>query len=200
MFGNNNSFGAAPGQNPYYPGGSVPQPSPMSVMDWQDFAIGKWTQIPAYLPTLTLPTGPNIGLMARDRPVSFSFTALASGNNAVQFDIPTNVFAISAACFTNDDSDLPIGRNPLDCFRIQMTRANGDKFQTAPALGSTICGTAANPRLVGPSGWLFNNGSTLQIAIQSLFAHIDVDITFYTVEVRGPFNFGAQALPYGNVG
>lgn len=193
------AFGAP--SNPNFPGGGFPQPSAMAVPGWEDFAAGKWTQIPAYLPTLTLPTGPSIGLMPRDRPLTFTFTGAASSNNAFQFDIPTTVFAVTAACVTTDGSGFPIGRNSLDMFRLQFTRANGDKFTSDLALGSTICGTAANPRLVGPSGWMFNNGSTMQVLVQNLFAvPVTIDIVFFTVEVRGPFNFALQALPYGNVG
>ncbi len=189
------------GNNSYFPGGGTPSPSPMSVPGWEDFAAGKWSQVPAYLPTLTLPTGPSIGLMPRDRPLTFTFSGAATTPNAFQFDIPTTVFALTAACVTTDGSGLPVGRSSLDMFRIQLTRSNGDKFTSDLALGSTICGTAANPRLIGPSGWMFNNGSTMQVLVQNLFAvPVSIDIVCYSVEVRGPFNFGLQALPYGNVG
>lgn len=164
---------------------------------WSDFAGGPWAQIPAYLPTLTLPYGPNVGLQLRRFPTTFTFTSLVAQQTTVQIDTPTSFFAVTAGSFTTDNSDVPRGRDPLSMFRVQFVRPMGDRFDVAAGLGSTMCGPASNPALLGPNGWMVDRGSGVQITVTPLFTPIAVDIVLWGAEVRGPYNYIWNTVPFG---
>lgn len=193
-------YGAGYGAPAPSPGAAAAQPmlQPPSLADYAQNAP-RWARLQAYLPEVTMPMGANIGLQARDYVANFTFTAATAQTLNLQFSQPTTVFALAASAYDTSGTITDDLRNPLNLFRVQIERTNGDRFQTSAALGSSIFGSAAQPRLVGPSGWMFDIGGVARIIVTPLIATLAVDLTFYSIEVRGPSNFVWQAVPFGYV-
>lgn len=174
--------------------GTVPAQPDIGMTTLADFARSgtSFVHVPLYLPTGLFPAGDNIALVPRDRPLNFAFTtAGGSTTKTLQFEVPTTVFGLTAAAIKTDGTtDLPVGMNPLDTFLVQITRtASGDKLQTEPAPGSTVCGTGVQPRLIGPGGWIVDAGGAFSVNVTNIVANISVAIVLWTCEVRGPSNF-----------
>lgn len=178
--------------------GSVPMAPSLSPPGWSDFAQGGgWAQIPAYLPTLTLPFGPNVGVQQRRRPLTFTSASTTTLTTVVSFDVPTTIYALTAGAYDTAGANLPVGLSPLDTFRVQFVRANGDRFDTAAGLGSTLCGTALQPALIGPNGWMIDRGGAVSVTVTTLRTNLSVDIVLWGAEVVGPYNFTWSTSPFG---
>lgn len=205
-FGAPLGYGGGPGPGQGYgapapmPGSVAAQPmlGPPSLSDYAANAPA-WARLQAYLPEVTMPVGRNIGIQERDYVANWTFTSTTAQAQNLQFSQPSTIYAMTAAAVDTSGTITANLRNPLDLFRVQLTRINGDRFQTASALGSTIFGTGTAPRLIGPSGWMFDIGGTLRIDVTPLISTLIIDMVFWTLEVRGPSNFVWQAVPFGYV-
>ena len=110
----------------------------------------------------------------------------------LSFDLNSCAYAITAAVY---DTSLggtfpPNGfANPLDTFKVQFRLAQGRQYQTAPILGSAVCGDAKFPRFLGMPAWRLPKGTTLQALITPLVANIEVDISLWCIEL---YNFAGN--------
>jgi hypothetical protein len=153
-------------------------------------AGGRWYRRQVYYPEPPFPMSDTTAIQPRDRPVSLvngvANTAIPS---IVQFDIPTCVYAFAASCVDTVTPGNLTGLDPRDLFTVQFEVTQGDRFSTATALASTLCGTAARPRLIGGVGWLFDRGGSALITITPLLADLRIDVNLISVEIRGPANY-----------
>lgn len=150
----------------------------------------RWIRIPAHLPQIGVPDAEFITIKPFDIVNTFSGNAAnAAYTQTVQFPEPCTIFAVTAAVIDTAGGAFPVGLDPLDAFTIALTRTNSDKLQSSAGLGSTICGTAQRPRYVGPSGWVQDRGSSIQVVITPLRASLRIDLVFWTAVTYGPTAF-----------
>jgi hypothetical protein len=151
-----------------------------------------WQREQVYYPTPLLPEAPNLAKTPRD--IVLRFTNQAVGQEIflpLQVDIPGVIYAVSGGAYTTDDSNLPVGRDPLDTFLVRIERNNGDRLQTQAGLGSAVVGPARFPRLLGGPGYVFQRGASLRVAVTPLIANLDITICCWIMEIRGPTNISA---------
>jgi hypothetical protein len=127
----------------------------------------------------------------RDRPIEAVINLAANNSQprVIQFDIPTCVYALSASAVSTADATTYTGINPRDLFTLSFENTNGDRFTTAPALASTICGSGSDPRLIGGVGWLFDRGGSLLVTVTPLVDNLRIDVNLISIEIRGPANY-----------
>jgi hypothetical protein len=143
-----------------------------------------------YFPSLWIPQGANIGTQLRRRPITIINQAAAVDViQAIQFDIPTTVFCLTAGVIDTTGANLPVGLNPLDSFTCQFQHTNGDLYDTQPMLGGASLGTAERPALLGGPGWMQDRGTSVLLTVQPLRANLRIDICLWSIEMRGPANY-----------
>jgi hypothetical protein len=105
------------------------------------------------------------------------------------FTKDTQIFARNASVFLADNTDLPVGRTPLSCAQIKMSRsasANADYIDTMAGslLPSAEClyGTGGLPGFFIGNALAISNGSYLLIECATLLNNIQVDITLAVLE------------------
>jgi hypothetical protein len=191
------------GVSPHSPGGTGPHG--VVVMDSR--AANKeagipYVHMPVFPPTVAEALDGNIHYAPRFRTAVFGGEGTAAGviqTQAVPFSCPTVVVARSGAAIDASDADLPIGRDSLDTFKVQMFTTGqlqdlldagaGGATSTSPTvlvLGSALLGPAALPGLIPKNGRFFDNGYFLNITVQVLIANIEVHVTLWCVEEIGP--------------
>ena len=205
MYGNGGRGGGGGGYRPGPPNEVAPWPFPndaapaMAPSTFQSMAQDKnvgWAKVPAYLPNLTLPMAEFIAIKPFDIIESMAGNAAGTAfTRTVNFPQPTVVFALNAGVTEDAGGNLPVGPSPLDQFTLQIIRTNGDQLQTAAALGGSICGTAQRPRLIGPTGWVQDRGSSLQITCTPLVANLRIDLCFVCAVIYGPASFTWNSIP-----
>jgi len=184
------------GNNPYQNGGA-PWPPPagaQATLNPPNLAsharnAPSWYQKQVYWPELWFPAGNSIGLQLRRRPISVTVAANTATPTLVQFDTPTTIYALTAGVQETTGGAFPVGQDPLNLFTIEFIRTQGDRLDTAPALGGALLGTAARPALLGGPGWMFDRGGALQATITPLVNNLRIDVVLMGIEVRGPANF-----------
>ncbi len=150
----------------------------------------EFEEVPVAMPMPWLPIASDIAWGLNDRVQTF--TNLAANAESIQrlnFDIPSAVFALTAAVRRTDGNAIngDFG-NVLDTFRVQFTLSQGRQWQTNNAMGSAIVGTAQRPRWLGRPCWRFNNGAVLQVRLTPLIANLQVDIVVWALETTGASN------------
>jgi len=174
--------------NPVGGGAAINMPS-RAQMGGEGGPLPPWQRVPVYPPQLLLSTNKYVGHQTRDYGAGILNIAINTVTTAtVQFDTPSILFALTASAFTTDGVGLPVGREALDTFLIGLEHSNGDRLTTTARLGSTICGSASQPRLVGGNGWVFDRGSTAVFLITPLMANLRIDVNLMCIEERGPSN------------
>ena len=149
-----------------------------------------WYREQVFYPTPWFPAGQNIGLQLRIRPLTIlNQAAGANVLQTIQFDIPTSVYAITAAAVDTTGAALPVGLSSLDTFTVQFQHTNGDLYSTLPALGSPVCGDGGNFALLGGPGWSQDRGTSILVTAQPLRANLRIDIVLWGIEARGPANY-----------
>lgn len=146
-----------------------------------------------------IPVGTNLALQPRVRPITFDVDdngAVVGRNNInLQFSRPSVLFQMTASAVATGQG-AAIAGDPRDTFRIQMQRSNGqEELINAPALGSTVLGSAERPFKVAPNGWTFDRGESLIVTITPLRADLSIDITLTVAEITGPANFTWSTIP-----
>jgi len=132
---------------------------------------------------------PNIGYLLNDRIVSLNNPAINVENiTRLGFDVPSSVYALVATAIDTTGAGFPVGQDARDFFQIQFELSNGQRWQTLPALGSTVTGPAQFPRLLGRPAWQLNNGAVLLARITPLRANLRIDVNLWTIEQPGPTN------------
>jgi hypothetical protein len=148
-----------------------------------------FVQTPVYEPMPWLAVDDHIGTEILDQVVSLTTpTANQVSSTVISFDVPSTVYAITAGCYDTAGAFDTNFTNSLDAFRIQCRTTNGQLFQTAAALGSSVCGTAERPRKLGGACWRFNTGGSLVVDITPLVSDLAIDVTFWTIRQPGPTN------------
>ena len=178
-------------QNPpwFPPAGSTASLNPPSNAQRAQQGI-PWYREQVLYPTPWFPKGQNIGLQLRIRPLSVvNQAANVDVLQTIQFDIPTSVYAISAAAIDTTGAALPAGLDPLDTFSIQFQHTNGDLYMTLPALGSTVTSGGGEVTLLGGPAWAQDRGTSILVTVQPLRANLRIDIVLWGIEARGPANY-----------
>lgn len=172
------SNGAAPA-----PGQPVAALSPPSLGTFPGFTTGQ-----VYYPELFIPE--NAGVQPRDY-VQELLNGVAAVEivRPIQVDIPGTVYAMCGSAVDSTGAALPVGLDPLDTFLFRLEHNSGDRFTTAPTLGSTVLGRNGLPRLVGARGWMWDRGGTIRIGLTPLRANLRINIALWIIEFRGPQNF-----------
>ena len=101
------------------------------------------------------------------------------------------VYALSGTAYLTTNADAPVGRDPRDLFAIRFgLGATGVQhwFQSQAAEGSTIVGTASEPRYLAESAWILDYGQNLNVAITLRLTNVRVCIALWAIEVYGPSN------------
>lgn len=174
--------------NPVSGGAAINMPT-RAQMGGEGGGLPPWQRVPIYPPQLLLSTNKYVGHQTRDYGAGIlNIPANQQQTATVQFDTPCIIFAITASAVSTAGAALPVGTNPLDTFILAFEHSNGDRLTTSARLGSTICGSAAQPRLVGGNGWVFDRGSTAVFLITPLVANMRIDINLMCIEERGPSN------------
>jgi hypothetical protein len=176
--------------NPVGGGGAAINMPTRASMAGQGTALPPYMRVPVWPPQLLLSTNRLVGHQTRDYTGGVLNAALnAEAVAAIQFDIPCIIYALTASAVTTDQAVFVNGLTPLDSFLIALEHSNGDRLTAGQArLGSTICGSAQRPRMVGGNGWVFDRGSTLIVRITPLQANLRIDFVVETIEERGPTN------------
>lgn len=146
-------------------------------------------QTEVFEPMPWLAVDPNIGYMTNDR-VS-NLTGGAANTEVIVrngFDVPSVVYALTGSAIDTTGADLPVGMSPLDTFLVQFVLTNGQRWQTVPALGSTLLGSGERPRKTGRPTWVLNNGAVMEVRITPLRTNLRIDVVMYTLEQPGPTN------------
>ena len=183
--------GAHPGQ----PGWPPPPGAHASLNppDMQSVMAGGAKRTPIQYPQPPVPTSPNVGIQPRDRPIDdlVNVGANVATPLTTQFDIPSCVYAITASAVRTDGTAFPTScLDPRDAFQIRIEyTGTGDQFVTNTVLGSTICGTASQPRFIGGVGWLVNRGTSLMTTVTPLFENLRISVVYWTCEFRGMQNW-----------
>lgn len=141
-------------------------------------------------PLAWLPYSPTIAWRNNDRVAAFTNqTANAQATVRLNFDTPSVIYKIAAG--VRDTQGNAINGSfgtVLDTFQIQFTLSQaGIVFQTTATYGSTICGTAALPRVLDIP-WRMDQGAAILVNVTPLMANLDVNIVLYTVETPGATN------------
>jgi hypothetical protein len=173
------------------PPGARPSIQPPTFGSQGADANGQWYRRQVFFPEPPFPMSDTTAVQPRDRPVE-SVINLAANNTqprVIQFDIPTCVYALAASAIDTTDPTTYTGVDPRDLFVLGFENTNGDRFTTAPALASTIVGTAERPRLIGGVGWLFDRGGSLLVNITPLVDNLRIDVNLISIEIRGPANY-----------
>jgi len=180
---------ATPG-DPVGGGGAAINMPTRASMAGQGAALPPYMRVPVWPPQLLLSTNRLVGHQTRDYTAGVLNAAInVEAISTIQFDIPCIIYAITASAVTTNAVAFTAGLIPLDSFLIGFEHSNGDRLTAGQArLGSTICGTALRPRMVGGNGWVFDRGSTLVARITPLQANLRIDIVVETIEERGPTN------------
>ena len=147
-------------------------------------------RVPVWPPQILLSTNRAVGHQTRDYGAGIlNIAANTPAVTSIQFDIPVIIFALTASVTTTDNSALPVGKDPLSLFTIQLQHSNGEQLTAGGArLGQAIVGTAERPRLVGGNGYVFNQGSSLIMEITPFIANLRIDVVCQVIEERGPTN------------
>lgn len=178
------------------PGGGTLDPNSRA----QNVANGvPYQLVPAYPPFVRIANDPAIVYFPRFRTITFNAAgAVAGADNTLTwiFSVPTIVIARTAAARTTDNSNLPVGRDSLDCFSSQMFRAGsstdlidaggGGQNPAVLVTGSAIYGTARQPALIPGNGIFFDTGSLLSCRVLTNVNALQVDVTIWCIEEYGP--------------
>lgn len=153
---------------------------------------GQWYRDQVLYTTPIFPADPNIARVTKtlsrsviNQPVNVEVPV------AFQVSPPTVIYArAGTARVTGDEATLPSGvGDPRDTFRVQFIDANGDRWDTEAVLGSNILGSAERPCNIGGGGWLYDRNSQLRALITPLYPNLEICVTLYAIEVRGPQNY-----------
>lgn len=161
----------------------------------------KFEQMSVYEPQPWIPLsedGLPIGLVCRDRTVTYSLpTVNQETPSRLGFSTPAACYAITATSLLTDGAgnlvSLAVGVDPRDVFRIQIKYAQGDLWQSEPAIARNICGTAEFPRLVGKPSWMLDGGTSIIVTVTPLIANLIIDVTLWTIEQPGPTNIAPSS-------
>lgn len=161
----------------------------------------KFEQMPVYQPEPWIPLsedGLPIGLVCRDRTVTYLLpTANQETPQRLGFSTPASCYAITATAVQTDGAgagvNLPVGMDPRDTFRLQIKYAQGDLWQSEPAIARNVAGTAEFPRLVGKPGWMLDGGTSIILTVTPLFENLIIDVTLWTIEQPGPTNIAPSS-------
>lgn len=206
----NNPYGA-PGRSGVTPIGNRQAPwppqqgsMPAEVPTFGDFATtgNPFQRTPLAEVWTLLPHGNNLAMMNRQRPVTWTVNANAqvSGPTTtnLRFSRPTAVFQMMGTSVPEGDQAAAIVGDPRDQFTVTMQRASAsEELINAPALGSTVLGTAERPFKLAPNAWLFDRGEELIVDITPLRGNLRICINFSVAEIRGPANFTWSAVTPG---
>lgn len=149
----------------------------------------QWEQAQVYYPTPWLPIDPNnqIGRQPRDYVKQFlNQTVNQEASDSWSFPFPTVIYGLSAAAVDTTGAALPVGLDPRDTFLVRLSYNSQESFQTIPALGSAVFGTASLPRLVGGPAYWVDRGATVQIAVTPLRSNLRITLVAWAIETRGP--------------
>lgn len=188
--GNGNGNGA-PASNGGWPAGydSQAQINPPTYNTFMQQGL-QWYRQQVAEPLVFIPISDRIATQPRLRTITVTNQAANTEvNSFVQVDIPSTVYALSAAAATTDASALPVGRASLDTFRVRFEHNTGDRLTPTAGLGSAICGTAQFPAKIGGAGWVFDRGGTVLVGVTPLVANMTIDVTLWIIEIRGPSNY-----------
>jgi hypothetical protein len=102
----------------------------------------------------------------------------------LMFDLPTILVARSASVidWTNPKKRLPGGG--LKLFRARVESSNGDRIDTALAVGECFWGTGSHPAVI-TGGLFLDRGATLVVHCCPRIPDVEVDLGFWTVEDLG---------------
>ena len=155
--------------------------------------------VPAYPPFVRIANDPNIVYFPRNRTLTFggNTVAAATTTQQYQFSLPTIIIARTAAAIDASGAGLPVGRNSLDTFAVQMFRAGsqsdlwdagggGAANPSFNALGSVLFGSASLPALVVGNGYFVDTGGFVNVTCQILINNVRVDISIMCLEEFGP--------------
>lgn len=151
-----------------------------------------YREMQVYYPEPWMPVATDIAYSPNDRVVQLlNGTANTEAIERLGFDVPTVVYAtVSSVRSTNANLPTTV-QDARDLFRVQFELTNGRKWQTNPALGTAVTGTAERPRLLGRTGWRFDMGTVLQVKITPLIADLEINIVLYTIETPGATNIAS---------
>lgn len=155
--------------------------------------------VPAYPPFVRLANSHDIVYFPRYRTLIFGGNGVVAGTTTQQwqFSVPTIVIGRTAAAIDASGAALPVGRDSLDTFLVQMFRAGstsdfldagggGNANPSVPTLGSALLGTAAQPALIQGNGLFVDTGGFLNCTCQTLINNILVHVTIWCIEEYGP--------------
>lgn len=170
---------------------SQPQGTPQASLNPPSLGqYGGWTRSQVYYPEVLIPGREFAGVQPRDYVVNLSAgTANIEVLRPISVDIPGTVYAMTGGSRDTTGTAFPVGLESLDTFKIRIEHNSNDRFVTQTAYGSAVVGTAARPRLVGASGWIWDRGGTIRVFITPLRANLDIDISLWVIEYRGLQNF-----------
>lgn len=189
--------GGSPGTGPDGMNAGVLQPNSRAA----NAAAGvPYQLVPAYPPFVRLANSPDIVYFPRFRTLVFGgngVTAAVLATQQWQFSLPTIIIGRTAAAINASGAALPVGRNSLDLFKMQMFRSGsqqdlidagggGNANPVALVLGSALVGDARQPALIQGNGLFVDTGSFLNCTVQTLIDSVEVCVTLLCIEEYGP--------------
>lgn len=153
-----------------------------------------YTYVPAVPPVIQMIEGCRYQVVTRSVIVS-TVAAMTSATTEQfkQFN-PGTIIAWTGDGYKTDLTDLPVGRTPLNCFKVRFYFTAGTTTAinvtnlggSAPVLASTLLGSGALPAYQPGAGIRVEQGWQLSVDIQILVANFEATITLYTLEEYPP--------------
>lgn len=201
MYGNGNgNYGnmGAPGQFSSGVPHSGPVPGNHGVLQpWNHqraIAAGaQWAMVNTYPPALQIVEGCRYQYVTRSSVVSTVGAMTSPTTDQFRQFNPGVILAVTAGGYKTDNTDLPVGRGPLDCFKVRLyftagttTSINVTTTGTNPVLASTLFGNGALPGYMPMNGLRVEQGWQLSLDLQILVANFEATVTIHVIEEYPP--------------
>lgn len=150
-----------------------------------------WYREPVYEPRLFFPNDATTAKQPRLRTVEcLNQPAGTEVPLFINVDIPSTAYAITATAVDTTGAALPVGLDPRDTFLVVFQHTSGaDRLTPQATLGSTVCGTAQFPALIGAAGWIFGRGGAVNVNITPLRTNLRINVCFWFIEIRSATNY-----------
>jgi hypothetical protein len=177
-------------QGGYWNPGAAPMGAPPPSAMQQPQGQPEYVREPAYPPMLIFKRG------CYYVPKFYGFRFGGNGVNAsaqtpvnIPFTKDTQIFFRTASAFLADNGDLPLGRTPLSCVQLKISRsytAGSDSIDVMQGglLPSAEClyGNGGLPGFFLGNGLLLTTGSYVLIECTTLLNNMQVDVVFGVLE------------------
>lgn len=129
------------------------------------------------------------------RSAVFSTVAAMTSPSTDQFRQfnPGAIYAMTGDGYKTDGTDLPVGRNALQCFKVRLyftsgttTSLNVTTAGANPVLASTILSPASLPSYMPLNGIRVDQGWQLSVDCQILVANFEAVITIWSLDEYPP--------------